>query len=416
LVARPLNVLYATRGQRFSWQEKLFLSWLAPRGIVAASMASLFALRLADDGVPGAAYLETMTYAVIGTTVLVQGLSAPIVARVLGLRRAERGVWLFVGEPTLAVKLHRVLHQVGGRSLVISTQDLVEPTDDEDVEAVVADPLAPQQIRDPRIADVEAVVAMSGDPELDARICAAWAPVVGDSMCYRWSGDPTESNLLVDDLPHPAEVVAGMEAGSVAIDAVEAGPPVDHERFADDLVPVLALAKGRINAARGDERSGSEHFIVLRRPLSGLYGLIRDAQIIEDRAADFEAVVRDLLELAAHKNKDLDIEEAVVKVLERESDMPTAIGHSVAVPHLYDEGCAQSTGYLALVPHGLDIGAPDHELVKLVFLIVSPAGKAQEHLVSLSAIARLARNRALVDTLLRQRTRGRVLALLRERE
>jgi len=67
------------------WRQRLMISWLAPRGIVCAAVASLFALRLADAGVPGGSTLKGLVFLTILLTVVVQGLTAPWLAAWLGL-------------------------------------------------------------------------------------------------------------------------------------------------------------------------------------------------------------------------------------------------------------------------------------------------------------------------------------------
>ncbi|MFM8604073.1 MAG: cation:proton antiporter [Cyanobium sp.] len=67
------------------WRQRLMISWLAPRGIVCAAVASLFALRLADAGVPGGSTLKGLVFLTILLTVVVQGLTAPWLATRLGL-------------------------------------------------------------------------------------------------------------------------------------------------------------------------------------------------------------------------------------------------------------------------------------------------------------------------------------------
>jgi len=81
LVVRPAAVFVSTMGSSLSRKERVFLAWLAPRGIVAASVASVFALRLgqAGDG------LVPATFMVIVGTVTVYGLTAAPLARRLGL-------------------------------------------------------------------------------------------------------------------------------------------------------------------------------------------------------------------------------------------------------------------------------------------------------------------------------------------
>jgi len=72
-----------------SWGDKLMLSWVAPRGIVTAAVASLFALKLDAAGIPGGGTLKGLVFLTILITVAVQGLSAPLLARLLGLVESD---------------------------------------------------------------------------------------------------------------------------------------------------------------------------------------------------------------------------------------------------------------------------------------------------------------------------------------
>jgi len=72
-----------------SWGDKLMLSWVAPRGIVTAAVASLFALKLDAAGLPGGGALKGLVFLTILITVAVQGLSAPLLARRLGLVESD---------------------------------------------------------------------------------------------------------------------------------------------------------------------------------------------------------------------------------------------------------------------------------------------------------------------------------------
>jgi NhaP-type Na+/H+ or K+/H+ antiporter len=85
LVVRPVAMLLATAGLPLSVAQKVMLAWLAPRGIVTAAVASLFALRLDEAGVPGASQLQGLVFLTILMTVGIQGLTAAPLARWLGL-------------------------------------------------------------------------------------------------------------------------------------------------------------------------------------------------------------------------------------------------------------------------------------------------------------------------------------------
>ncbi|EAQ69594.1 Na+/H+ antiporter/ CPA1 family [Synechococcus sp. RS9909] len=88
---RPVAVSVATIGLPLDWRQRLFLGWLAPRGIVTAAVASLFAIRLEQAGVLGAGRLQGLVFLTILMTVGLQGLTAQPLAHWLGLIAADEG-------------------------------------------------------------------------------------------------------------------------------------------------------------------------------------------------------------------------------------------------------------------------------------------------------------------------------------
>ena len=89
LVVRPIGVGLATIGLPYKFEQRLFLGWLAPRGIVTAAVASLFAIRLEQAGILGAGRLQGLVFLTILMTVGLQGLTAQPLAQALGLVKAN---------------------------------------------------------------------------------------------------------------------------------------------------------------------------------------------------------------------------------------------------------------------------------------------------------------------------------------
>ena len=89
LVVRPIGVGLATIGLPYKLEQRLFLGWLAPRGIVTAAVASLFAIRLEQAGILGAGRLQGLVFLTILMTVCLQGLTAQPLAQALGLVKAN---------------------------------------------------------------------------------------------------------------------------------------------------------------------------------------------------------------------------------------------------------------------------------------------------------------------------------------
>jgi len=85
IIVRPISISLATIGKELNLKEKLFLVWLAPRGIVTAAVASLFSIRLEQAGVLGAGRLQGLVFLTILMTVGIQGLTARPLADLLEL-------------------------------------------------------------------------------------------------------------------------------------------------------------------------------------------------------------------------------------------------------------------------------------------------------------------------------------------
>ena len=85
VIVRPISISIATMGRELEVKERIFLAWLAPRGIVTAAVASLFSIRLEQAGVLGAGRLQGLVFLTILMTVGIQGLTARPLANLLDL-------------------------------------------------------------------------------------------------------------------------------------------------------------------------------------------------------------------------------------------------------------------------------------------------------------------------------------------
>jgi NhaP-type Na+/H+ or K+/H+ antiporter len=120
-IARPACVAVSTLGSGLSRRQRLFLAAMAPRGIVAASVASVFALRLREAGVPGAQLLVPLTFIVIVGTVLVYGLTAAPLGWWLGVAWPNAQGCLIVGAHALGRAIGLALQEEGVPVLLLDT-------------------------------------------------------------------------------------------------------------------------------------------------------------------------------------------------------------------------------------------------------------------------------------------------------
>jgi len=121
VVVRPVSVFLCTRGNRLSFKDKLFVSAMAPRGVVAAAVTAVFALRLEEKGFAGATRLVPIMFLVIAGTVAVYGLAGRPLAIRLGLAQHNPNGVLVIGANEFARALALALRELDLPVLVVDT-------------------------------------------------------------------------------------------------------------------------------------------------------------------------------------------------------------------------------------------------------------------------------------------------------
>lgn len=112
-VARPLSVWVSSMGSNLKTSEKMMISWIGPRGIVAAAISSLFAIRLQEYDIQGVELLVPLVFMVIIGTVLIQGMGAKMVGNLLGVREPASNGVLIVGSNPVALTVATALQDQG---------------------------------------------------------------------------------------------------------------------------------------------------------------------------------------------------------------------------------------------------------------------------------------------------------------
>ncbi len=118
-IARPLKIMMATFGSSIRWQERVFLSWVAPRGIVAAAVSALFAIRLQEMGFDKADLLVPLMFLIIIGTVVLQSATARPLARWLQVAEPDPKGFLIIGADPLARMIAKALDKKNFRTLLI---------------------------------------------------------------------------------------------------------------------------------------------------------------------------------------------------------------------------------------------------------------------------------------------------------
>ena len=121
LIARPLTVLVSTVRTSLTWRERVFLMAMAPRGIVAAAVSAIFAIRMEAEGVADADKIVPIVFLVIIGTIVVYGFFSGPAARFLGLAEAQATGVLIAGAHATSRGIALQLKEHGIKSLLVDT-------------------------------------------------------------------------------------------------------------------------------------------------------------------------------------------------------------------------------------------------------------------------------------------------------
>ncbi|MDJ0527195.1 MAG: cation:proton antiporter, partial [Microcystis sp. M53600_WE12] len=121
LVVRPLSVALCTLKSDLNWRHKLFIAWVAPRGIVSASVASLFAILLTRAGINGGEAIKALVFLTILMTVFIQGLTARWVAKGLKITSSAATGAVIVGCNPLGRLIGSLFQEQGETVVLIDT-------------------------------------------------------------------------------------------------------------------------------------------------------------------------------------------------------------------------------------------------------------------------------------------------------
>ncbi len=188
LLVRPLAVFCATLRSGLSLKERLFLAGMAPRGIVAAAVSSLFAFHLKGLGFPGAEKLVTITFLVILGTVFLNGLLARPLACFLKVCREEPNGVLFVGAQDWAREMARAIYEEGIEVLLVDTNWFhIKATEREGLPHFYASIFSDCVLEEVEFEDLGKLFALTGNDEVNSLAVVHFAEIFGRKEVYQLS-------------------------------------------------------------------------------------------------------------------------------------------------------------------------------------------------------------------------------------
>ncbi|MDG5491046.1 sodium:proton antiporter [Psychroserpens sp. SPM9] len=183
---RPLGVLLSTLGSTLKINEKLFISWVGPRGIVAAGIASLFGLKLASKGVTGAEYITPLVFVIVLGTVLLNATTARLFAKLVGVFLKQSNGILIVGASKVSRLLGHYLESNGRHVVLIdSNQNNITKAKELGIEALSTNIYSETLTDNIELSDVGYLMAMTGNSDINKYAINKFSKQFGENGAFR---------------------------------------------------------------------------------------------------------------------------------------------------------------------------------------------------------------------------------------
>ncbi|WP_265562161.1 cation:proton antiporter [Sphingomicrobium arenosum] len=274
-LVRPLTVLISLAFSKVPWKERLFVAWIAPRGIVLVAISGLFALRLDELGYSGGMLLITLSFAVVAATILAHGFTAAPLAKMLGLNGPESNGVLIVGTTPFSLQLAKTLRDLKVPVVIADTSwQRLGAARTEKLPTFHGEILAEATEEDLDFNQFQVLVATTGNEAYNALVCSEFAPEIGSDNVYQLgdaSGDdphalPTSlRGRALFDAGHGVEDVADHVARGWQLMPIRLTITFDtnlmRSHLPEEHLPVFVLREdGRLrfytHASRPDGRPG----------------------------------------------------------------------------------------------------------------------------------------------------------------
>ena len=194
-VIRPVSIYASTIKSKINWKEKLYLSWMAPRGIVAAAVASLFAIKLTIAGVNEAEFLLPIMFLVIIITITIYGLSAMPFAKWLKISSPNPQGCIIIGANTFGMSLARALKKEGLNVLIVDTNRTnISAARMEGFSTYYGSVLSDSIIEEIDLNGIGKLLALTSNNEVNSLASMHFSKIFGSDNVYQLSFEENDEN------------------------------------------------------------------------------------------------------------------------------------------------------------------------------------------------------------------------------
>ena len=168
VIVRPISVAVCTWNSNMNWRQKIFLAWIAPKGIVSASVASLFAILLTERGINGGDAIKALVFLTILMTVFFQGLTARWVASWLQITSSDAKGAVIIGCDALGRFMGRLFQQLGESVVMIDTDpEACKKAEADNLTVFQGSALVPEVLDEAGIESMGTFLALTNNGEVN---------------------------------------------------------------------------------------------------------------------------------------------------------------------------------------------------------------------------------------------------------
>lgn len=185
-VIRPLAVFLSTKGSKLTLNEKLFVSWVGPRGIVAAGIASLFGSKLIKQGVEGAEYITPLVFMIVLGTVLLNATTARLFAKLVGVFLKKSEGILIIGASKVSRLIGDYLESNGRHVVLIDSNETnIAKSKAKGLEAINANIYSEALEDNIELNDVGYLMALTGNSDINNYAINKFRTQFGENGAFR---------------------------------------------------------------------------------------------------------------------------------------------------------------------------------------------------------------------------------------
>jgi NhaP-type Na+/H+ or K+/H+ antiporter len=185
-IIRPLAVFISTYKSKLKINEKLFISWVGPRGIVAAGIASLFGSKLLKIGVEGAEYITPLVFMIVLGTVLLNATTARIFAKIVGVFLTSSDGILIIGASPSSRLIAAYLKKHDRRVVLIdSNPDHIRKAEKKGLEAIEASVYDDDLSENIELNDIGYLMSLTGSSVINEYAISKFTSDFGEQGAFR---------------------------------------------------------------------------------------------------------------------------------------------------------------------------------------------------------------------------------------